>query len=310
MSILNKIFGELAKLPLVGPHAAREKDLLLAGAKPLGTFWQKFDDGEIAALNTAVNDGKLICKTFTRIMPEVHHFYTLPGQEDNAVSFARDELSARHHPTDQNQREQALATSRKRSHLASRHASLGETLKDIFLREAAKTFGPLLASKRFSYYKHKTELDSTLMIRAVAAGALPHTALRDCNIELCPKILDEGQHHITSGKIIYFKEFLDYKEDFLIYGQPGQEDNLERLGHLTQNLYSTAHEKTHEELVEGAREEGRLLGFSDRDTDLWCSGAADINPITKFLLINTNPFRRKIRQDLMLQSGPNWQRNP
>jgi hypothetical protein len=94
--LLNSIFRAIAKMPLIGPHSHREKELLLAGAKPLGLIHPSKDPQK--ELDAAVSEGRLISKKILKPETEYFLFYTLPGYENLAIEEATLHTKKFHEP--------------------------------------------------------------------------------------------------------------------------------------------------------------------------------------------------------------------
>jgi hypothetical protein len=96
MSLLGKLKRDfLAALPVIGPHADIEAELLLAGIKPVGWLWIYPDDETFKnwrmrkeqrdrkILDRAVAEGKLKSIDTVRDNIPVRRFYCQPGREED-----------------------------------------------------------------------------------------------------------------------------------------------------------------------------------------------------------------------------------
>lgn len=288
MSVLQTVFKKIAALPLIGPHDEQEVELMLAGAKPVTMLWPHPDEQEkIDRLDQAVRDGKLISR------PAIHRLersYTLYCHPDYADS-ARELLSLE---------------------------TVGDSARDKELRQ-------ILGLDRFYHYemtplekarlaiaKYQTDFMTSSKGYQHEQKAYQHFALRllkEGTIkayyipqwqEKDPKAINAFEEACAAGTIQHHSITRDISTAYMIYGQHGQEENMERLEQLNRQAADPDDPKN---------SFAAILGYSDRDEDYFAN--RDTMPFLKnYLLEKTAPLRRDLRIQMMLNEGPNWKRNP
>lgn len=91
----------------------------------------------------------------------------------------------------------------------------------------------------------------------------------------------------------------------IIFGQPGQEENMAALVPILQNGYNGKE-------IDDPTQEGNILGYSDTDIDYWLNRSSyeeKWGPALTTIMQYTNEARRNIRVALMKEAGPAWPRN-
>jgi hypothetical protein len=106
----------------------------------------------------------------------------------------------------------------------------------------------------------------------------------------------------AAGTIQCHKTVCTVNHDMVIYGQPGQEENMAQLATILLHYDSP-------DSPYPPQREGEILGYSDRDIQLWLKGWGD-NPVMTFALQQTQDMRRDLRTAIMKEAGPQWARNP
>lgn len=274
-NILRPLFMLLAKPGLIGPHSGHEADLLLAGAKPLGTFWPRSDATDIEKLDTAVEEGRLIRGAYDRSLPRTYHFYTVPGFEETAADDAKNIFEYLHEGK-RTESEESL------------HYRFNRSGGIQPVRGYDSVFSEL-SSALLQGDRHAVTIEDFMM-----DSLSPHPARAE---------LDEA---VAAGRLVHTQATFTKNESFLIYGQPGQEDNMHELAKITQSYGDPdAPEK-----YKDSSYEGHLLGYSDNDMEAYGTSYYRMNPVKNAILCHTRDLRRYARQELMKMDGPAWERNP
>jgi len=270
MSVLKKIFNAAAShLPVIGPHAGIEADLLLAGLKPVGmlpvkqrpenpkawvqeletrlTYEQKIFDG-CRALEKEVSAGRLIHKELPVSERTSVHYYYRPGQEavvNDIIAWDKSELVDKQGPTDMSQRARELSMTLYKLDMA--RASQPEALQKGEL-DVARVFrdnnearpDPEVPRRNMARWIKDCD-DLERLDAAVAAGKLKSADL------LLPPLAPGRPNEILRH-----------------YCQPGQEKQMETV--LRQNEEWLA-KKSNVQILD--KDIGEYLGYRKKDIDLW-----------------------------------------
>lgn len=274
--ILRPLFMAAARPGIIGPHAEAEADLLLAGAKPLGVFWRGIFKEDIARLEEAAAKGGLIKGEFTRTTQQAFHLYCAPGKESEALRLLSNYWTCRH----------------KDSSGFSLSEAEKKLLSEYFERIHESSPENLRSCKNALETIHK---DSHLGFSFVSGTYLP------------PDIQTMLDDAARQGELIHKEVIIDGgDEHFVIFGQPGQQENMRKLA-LTMQLYFINNLPPDEY---NALTEGALYGFSDNDLKRWRDGYEEMGRMRAIFLEQTNGLRRWCRHQVMKTDGPDWQRNP
>lgn len=120
---------------------------------------------------------------------------------------------------------------------------------------------------------------------------------------------EEINNHLSKGLIQYQKFVCEENSDMVIFGQIGQEKNMDDLAFLLRNYGNNDGAIDNNDRSLTHLSEGQILGYSDQDIKLFQNRASFSN-LHRFVLKHTQDLRRDIRQGLMKEMGSRWDRNP
>lgn len=269
---LKPIFDAIAKPGIIGPHTGYEADLMLAGVKPLGVFWKRYQADEVLKLDKAAEQGFLIRGEFTRPVKETYHFYTLPGKENEACNMQRLVLEANWND-DMPEEEKS---------------------KNLTLCKEFKLHSP------YRFEAGNIQLEQAVL--ELTRGVRSAISLLDClvtenKLSGVKATLDEA---VAKGTITCTKkEISGISDRFIIYGQHGQEDNMKELARTMRIYFDDSLPEKYNSLYEG-----RLLGFTENDVRLWANGPSKAGSTTRYIMEHTNSLRRWCRVQSMLMDAP------
>lgn len=121
-------------------------------------------------------------------------------------------------------------------------------------------------------------------------------------------IAEKINDHLSKGLIQCRKFECEENADMVIFGQIGQERNIDNLAYILRN-YDNYDAIQNNDRGITHKTEGQILGYSDQDIDLF-QGQTSFGKMHNFILNHTHEIRRDIRQGLMKEMGPQWNRNP
>lgn len=302
---LKSVFTAIARLPLVGPHADHEADLLRAGSKPVGMFNLK--DPQLDMLKDDIGSGRLIRCDVPRTVLKTGTLYGWKG-----CDLAPLETAYKHFHDSSSYSEDAHAESfrvRDQSGFFSYYDNtLTSTmrLRDKFAMKAME-FLPLLPAqidRKKENYLHESRMRDFFEGRrdafVIESHMNPHLE-QSAHAERLTHLLEGGD---IECRVVHCA----INADMVIVGQPGQEKNMDDLAFILHH-YGDKEALKNSTRGLGPESEGKILGYSDADVDYWLNRSS-YHPAFRTMMDETYDLRKTIRVGLMKEMGPSWNRTP
>lgn len=315
---LSPLFNAIARLPLVGPHADAEVVLMRSGAKPLAMFSPL--DPVVDELAPDVAAGRLICTTITRTLTQSAFAYSWDKDSDHAEArqvFSAYQALRDNTVTAPNALQDAITTLRD-SKIASPAEYARIDLLNIFERSALTALNnmPSLLRQQFPDNRKIEQHLRRKNVQEFVEGRRSDMILPPHHFR--QSVFGKGDFSAMrrldqleqDGQITCAEIECPHNDVIVLFGQPGQEDNMAELGKILGIIYDKPGK--HAETVPPQRE-GQLLGYSDADINLFQRGEHPFTAlgwVGRQIMQYTQNSRRDLRVAMMKEAGPNWSRNP
>lgn len=302
---LKSVFMAIARLPLVGPHADHEADLLRAGAKPVGMFHTK--DPQLDTLKDDIESGRLIRCDVPRTVLKTGTLYGWKGTDfaplETAYKTFHDPLSS-----SGDARAASFRLRNQSGFFSYYDDTLTSTmrLRDKFAMKAME-FLPLPPSqidRKKATYLHESHMrdffDGRRDAFVVESHMNPHLE-QSAHAQKLTHLLERGDiecHEVSCA----------LNADMVIVGQPGQEKNMDDLAFILHH-YGDNEALKNDTRGLGPESEGKILGYSDTDVDYWLNRNS-YSPAFQTMMDETYDLRKTIRVGLMKEMGQSWNRTP
>lgn len=312
--ILKPLFMAAARLPLIGPHD-QEVELLRSGAKPVAMFGATAP--EVNDLQKDVDAGNLIrVDVNERMFDRSYLLYAWPAVNIDDISTTCKEYIEATNPGEPapeaiSQKYRKLRNEYGLTEYEARRPPLGILGRRLY--EASENILQHVPQwlERNLQLEHKlSTLFSNVNVREFLDGKRQGFFVRVIDSEtILPLNLREQLDKRHSQGAIQCTTFdCSNNSDMVIFGHPGQEENMDDLAFILRQPWDYDLSKLESRgLTPGSL--GKILGYSDDDVALWM-GQYKMSRVTKTLLSYTNGMRRDIRFGVMKEMGPDWSRNP
>lgn len=314
LPILKPIFMAIARQPLIGPHGREEANLLLSGSKQVAMFSPL--DPQAAKLQKDVDEGRLVRTDVKRNATQSYTFYGLPGTDLDDISSTHKTMWESAYKGNNDEEAERKWRNHVREHKIATYdeaSSPISNLKKVFFK-AAYMAADLIPKPIENSLNIKSNIRTRLTrlnVEEFLDGKRDVLNARDYKIptlDIPPDLAEQLNHKVEDGQIQCKKTDCTVNSDMIIFGQPGQEKNMDDLSFILKTAYFDNEALKHNTRGLTQQSEGQILGYSDQDIKYY-QHRASFSRLHQFALNSTHEIRRDIRIGLMKEMGSSWNRN-